>query len=209
MFVSQACEACPPAARYLTELSDRSDVVALAWHVDYWDNVRSRAGGSWKDPFASPEYSERQRQYNQHIRGRRSVFTPQAVINGAQSIVGSKRTKIDRMIADGQTETRPLTINFSSDEEKATELTIENFAPEYEINLIRFYKKVSTPIRGGSNAGTIFVNANVVNDVKPITRQAQSSMTVPLEKMEENMGCAVLVHHKKDRRVLASAYCPE
>src|SRR5438105_11263765 len=82
LFTSQGCESCPPADAYLGELARRADVVALAFHVDYWDYI------GWKDPYASSAATARQRGYAAAL-GARVVYTPQMVIQGAAHEVGS------------------------------------------------------------------------------------------------------------------------
>ena len=61
LFTSQGCSSCPPADAWLSGLVQRSglwrEVIPLAFHVDYWDRI------GWKDRFANPGYSERQRDY--------------------------------------------------------------------------------------------------------------------------------------------------
>ena len=52
LFTSQGCSSCPPADAYLGVLAKRPDIVALSFHVDYWDYI------GWQDPFASPRWSE-------------------------------------------------------------------------------------------------------------------------------------------------------
>ena len=64
LFTSQGCSSCPPAEAFLGELADRSDVIALELHVDYWDYI------GWKDPFAAHAYVERQRSYSGNLGGR-------------------------------------------------------------------------------------------------------------------------------------------
>jgi hypothetical protein len=54
LFSSQGCKSCPAADRLLTELRGRPGVLALTFHVDYWDYL------GWKDTLASPEFSQRQ-----------------------------------------------------------------------------------------------------------------------------------------------------
>ena len=56
LFTSEGCSSCPPADDVLADLatSDRP-VYALAFHVDYWDDL------GWPDRFASHENTMRQR----------------------------------------------------------------------------------------------------------------------------------------------------
>ena len=75
LYTSEGCSSCPPADRWLSGLTDRPDVVALAFHVDYWDRL------GWTDRFASAAYSERQRLV-QAGSGARFVYTPQVLVNG-------------------------------------------------------------------------------------------------------------------------------
>ena len=39
LFTSQGCSSCPPADAFLTELAKRDDVIALSFHVDYWNYI--------------------------------------------------------------------------------------------------------------------------------------------------------------------------
>lgn len=75
LYTSEGCSSCPPADRWLSSLSRRSDVLALAFHVSYWDRL------GWVDRFASPVYTERQRKL-MAASGARYVYTPQVVVNG-------------------------------------------------------------------------------------------------------------------------------
>jgi hypothetical protein len=91
LFTSQGCSSCPPADRVLSELAREPGVIALSLPVDYWDYL------GWKDTLASPAHSARQRAYS-NARGDRQVFTPQMVVNGKVSCVGSDRAQIGRSI---------------------------------------------------------------------------------------------------------------
>src|SRR5437660_108016 len=75
LFTSQGCSSCPPADAYVGQLSRQSDVIALAFHVDYWDDL------GWRDRFALPQSAERQNVYARNLH-RSSVYTPQLVVDG-------------------------------------------------------------------------------------------------------------------------------
>ncbi|MEO7150580.1 MAG: DUF1223 domain-containing protein [Burkholderiaceae bacterium] len=75
LYTSEGCSSCPPADRWLSALKDGRPVVALAYHVDYWDRL------GWKDRHASPTYTRRQAAQQRH-NGARFSYTPQVVANG-------------------------------------------------------------------------------------------------------------------------------
>lgn len=78
LYTSEGCSSCPPADRWLSRLKNEPGVVALAFHVDYWDRL------GWKDRFASPDYTQRQAQ-QQGVSGARFSYTPQVIVNGIDS----------------------------------------------------------------------------------------------------------------------------
>ena len=82
LFTSQGCYSCPPAEKFLGDLSEQKSVIALEFHVDYWDDLVHGGDGKWKDPLSKPAYTQRQRIYNQRIRGTGNVYTPLMVIDG-------------------------------------------------------------------------------------------------------------------------------
>lgn len=73
LYTSEGCSSCPPADRWMSKLTEHEDLwsgfVPIALHVDYWDYI------GWKDPFASQEYSQRQRQIAAENK-ERTVYTP-------------------------------------------------------------------------------------------------------------------------------------
>ena len=86
LFTSQGCNACTKANALIADLADRKDVLALTFPVDYWDYL------GWKDTFAKPEFSARQRAYMK-AAGQREVFTPQVVVDGAPQ---ADRSAVDK-----------------------------------------------------------------------------------------------------------------
>jgi hypothetical protein len=76
LFQSQGCSSCPPAEANVGAISDRPDVLALAFEVDYWDRL------GWKDTFSKPTWTARQYAYARAMGHVESVYTPQVIVNG-------------------------------------------------------------------------------------------------------------------------------
>ncbi len=92
LYTSQGCSSCPPADALLERYASRDDVIALTLPVDYWDRL------GWKDTFASPVFTARQRAHARS-RGDGEVYTPQLVINGRAHAVGHAAAQIDDAVA--------------------------------------------------------------------------------------------------------------
>ncbi|NBO18858.1 MAG: DUF1223 domain-containing protein [Proteobacteria bacterium] len=82
LFTSQSCSSCPAADSLLQQLAENPNVIALSCHVTYWNHL------SWQDTFSQEWCTRRQQEYASS-GGRRGVFTPEIIINGASSMVGS------------------------------------------------------------------------------------------------------------------------
>src|SRR6202041_3210766 len=80
LFTSQGCSSCPPADRLLGELARRKDIVALGFHITYWD------GAAWRDPFSRQASTDRQMAYDRRLTGGQ-VYTPQMVVEGTTDLV--------------------------------------------------------------------------------------------------------------------------
>ena len=96
LYTSEGCSSCPPADRWLTDLaaepSARGEVVPLALHVDYWDGL------GWRDRFARPDFSARQRALTA-AQGSKTVFTPQVMVNGRTALDWREDAAFRRRIA--------------------------------------------------------------------------------------------------------------
>src|SRR5215472_7991630 len=88
LFTSEGCSSCPPADKLLSELANRPDVLALSFHVDYWDGL------GWKDPYSSREATKRQNRYAT-LLDLATVDTPQIVVDGKWQAVGSDRPDVE------------------------------------------------------------------------------------------------------------------
>ncbi|WP_024517851.1 DUF1223 domain-containing protein [Bradyrhizobium sp. Tv2a-2] len=196
LFTSQGCSSCPPANAYLNELArDRTDVLPLAFHVTYWDRL------GWKDPFSLPEATSRQDRYG-HRFGDGS-YTPEIVVDGASSHVGSQRQDVGSAIdAARQKSTTAATLSLA----KHTDgLSIDVGAGQGRgrLLLIGFDHAHTTAIRRGENGGRTLEEANVVRSVRGIGDWQGSPLTLR-EKFPEGEDVAVLLE-APDGRIIGAA----
>jgi hypothetical protein len=97
LFTSEGCSSCPPADAILSALAGAQpipgvEVVALGEHVDYWDEL------GWRDPFSSPLFTERQREYDESVFRSGEIYTPQLVTDGEVQCIGSDRKAVWRAL---------------------------------------------------------------------------------------------------------------
>ena len=81
LYTSEGCSSCPPAERWLTQLTNNPqlwhDFVPVSFHVDYWDGL------GWPDRFARKEFTQRQYAYSAVWKAS-SVYTPGFVLDGRE-----------------------------------------------------------------------------------------------------------------------------
>ncbi|MGF1628918.1 MAG: DUF1223 domain-containing protein [Kiloniellaceae bacterium] len=203
LFTSQGCSSCPPADALLDELAKQSGVLALSFHVDYWDYI------GWKDPFASAQHTERQRDYAAKL-GLRYVYTPQIVVDGRHDAVGSNRREVTRAIQQA-TETAPVVVVTLDAAEGGRALLSAGQPPSGEATvwLITFDDGHDTPVARGENRGRDLHNTNVVRELHALGTWSGKAKTFPLDfqsaRAKGRGGCAVIVQQGRGGPVLGAA----
>jgi hypothetical protein len=161
LFTSEGCSSCPPAEAYVGELSQRRDVLALTFHVDYWDDL------GWRDRFGLPDAVERQRGYAKTLR-LSSVYTPQVVIDGQADYVGSDRAAIGRALAPPR---KGASIALSvRDGEIFVDLSALEKAAPSDVVLVSYLRTATSPIGRGENAGRTITEFNIVRSFRSLGR---------------------------------------
>lgn len=190
LFTSQGCSSCRNADAYFVELARRDDVVALAMHVDYWDYL------GWRDTFGLPENTVRQLEYAE-VFGKRRIYTPQLVVNGAAEVLGSDRHGAEAAIS-AATLLVPVEMRAGSG---TMEISVgarpRPGGVRTMIRLVLFSSVVRVAIARGENAGETIAYHNVVRAMRPIGMWdgAPVKITLPIDELMGNGvdGCAVLV----------------
>ncbi len=184
LFTSQSCSSCPPADAYLGELAQRSDVLPLSFHVDYWNGL------GWHDRFSSAQFTERQRRYSEQLRA--SVYTPQLVIDGAREAVGSDHEAIEHAI---RSSARDLRASGMRIERQGKSLLVQRDDPapgDAELLLVTFDPIVSQSIRGGENSGRTVTYHNVVRSLRVLNLPAEKRVTAMLNDDETGARIALI-----------------
>tara|TARA_B110000879_G_C11132320_1_gene496571 strand:+ start:719 stop:1429 length:711 start_codon:yes stop_codon:yes gene_type:complete len=158
LYTSQGCSSCPPADAMFAELKGRDDVIAIALHVDYWDYI------GWKDEFGNPAHEKRQRAYAAKA-GRRSIYTPEMVVNGETDIVGVKPMLLSKAIAEYSAEVPVTAVSAQRSDNK---LRIQAAKPDHdagliEIHILRLISAQKSKITRGENRGETYEYTNIAH----------------------------------------------
>ena len=214
LFTSQGCAECPRADAVLSRLAERPDVVALAYHVDYWDYI------GWEDPLGTRRNTERQKGYSKalHLGG---LTTPQAIVNGAKVTSGANEAAILKAVdaaplpgADG---VPMVEMRLVGDMLRLrAEAPLVNGARPPALILATYAKSSSTEVARGENEGRRLLNTHAVRDwraVGVLDAEGRLSVDMPFGLLSDPDaragGCIALLQamDKNDRpgRILAAA----
>lgn len=202
LFTSQSCSSCPPAEAYFRELAARPGLIALEWHVDYWNDLHVADAGKWKDPFSSPAFTQRQRTYNARLIGEPGAYTPQAVVAGSAETTGANRQAIEKLIRDAARTAPAVTIK--AERAGAIRVSVTGAPKSAEALFVSYRLAATTDIKGGENRGRKLASAHLVTAAK--TFSPASGFSAPLPGKDE--GCAIIVSEAGQGRVLGAAACP-
>jgi hypothetical protein len=192
LFTSQGCSSCPPADAVLAELATRKDVLALGFHVDYWDGL------GWKDPLSAPGATARQNDYAAQF-GRREIYTPQIVVDGQRELAGSHRDAVLRAVAQSQ----PLAVAPVAFAADGRSVSIGAGSGEGRILVVSFVRSRSTSVQRGENAGHTARDVNGVEAIKTAGEWTGQTVSLPIDPVDTGHGVAVLVQ-ADDGRILGA-----
>ena len=198
LFTSEGCSSCPPADALLAELAGRPDVLALSFHVDYWDRL------GWKDPFSSPEATRRQHGYAE-LLGLTTVYTPQIVVDGRWQAVGSDRSEVEQALGSARRSRDGVPLALVVDHGRA-QITLgqsgEGFASD--LLLIGFDRRHVSAVSRGENGGRTLSHVDVVRSIEEIGQfdGGRRAVEVPIRSSSDRVA-AIL--QARDGRVLGVA----
>lgn len=193
LFTSQGCSSCPAADALLGKLATGGNVIPLTLAVDYWDYL------GWRDTLGRPENTARQKDYAKSF-GSRSVYTPQAVVNGRADVNGADLAaidgKLDSLADAGEGLSVPISVRHDGDS-----LVVETGEgrPDARAHVLVVYYAPAKPvvIDEGENGGRTITYWNAVSDVDTagMWHGAATRYELPASEMARKGagGCAILL----------------
>ena len=197
LFTSQGCSSCPPADAVAGRLRSVPDLLVLSFHVNYWDGL------GWKDPIGSQGSTDRQNAYARSL-GEHSVFTPQVIVNGKVSLIGSQEGAIQRTLEAMGKDTFPVQADLTKQPDGGFALSLKGPAIPAEVWEIRYVKYAATRIRGGENGGRMLETFNNVTHIRRLGAFAPGMSQLPPLNAPDD-GLAIIVQASGMGGVLGAA----
>jgi hypothetical protein len=211
LYTSEGCSSCPPADRWLSRLietpRDELDVLALSFHVDYWDYL------GWKDRFSDAAYTRRQRQLGANNL-QRTIYTPEFFVNGMEA---RGAANILDKIQQSNRQQAPLELKLTVSRDE-TELVLELHSPgdrdtigQIHHRYLVYENNLSTDVKRGENSGATLQHQQVVRYMSgPQNLKLNNRHRIAIEPdwNPHNIGVAVLVTSPGDRQYLQALHTP-
>jgi hypothetical protein len=200
LFTSQGCSSCPPADKLLRSINERTDVevIALSFHVDYWDYI------GWRDPYSSKQATRRQQAYAAQIAQGRA-YTPQLVVDGQAHVLGSNAR--DAVSAIEGAHKRPssgvrLATSVLRKDKKSVrlDLGVQGKVSGKRLYLALYESGLVTKVRRGENAGRKIRNDYVVRHLVEV-KTGESTITLDPSWDAEQLGVVAFAQDKKTLRI--------
>ena len=196
LFTSQGCSSCPPADALLGRLARDPGIIALAWHVDYWNGL------GWRDPYSSPAATDRQRRYAEALRD--EVYTPALVVNGARMVVGSDERAVQSAISAVGGLVVPITVRR---EAEAWVADIDAAGQPVNALLADYDPQHSTEIAAGENGGRRLTDYRIVRTATLLGTWDGAARKLALPAVAPGRGLVLLVQ-SADLKMLGAAELP-
>lgn len=218
LYSSEGCSSCPPADEWLRSLEKRgygADRIApVAFHVDYWDYI------GWKDRFADPRYSARQR--NQAaIERSRVIYTPQVVLAGRDFRKWSSVADLESTVrrANAQPARAKIELTLSPDADGRFGAVAIAQIPEAgerarsTLHFALLESGLSTPVAAGENRGATLRHDRVARAYASTARfdaagRAELRLSARLDSSAGKPGAVAFVQRDSDGEVLQALSVP-
>ena len=210
LFTSEGCSTCPPADHALSGVVERARltgdaIFALSYHVDYWNRL------GWKDPYSEARWSARQRDYA--TRTNDGVYTPQCLVNGSASFVGSDRMELNKSVASAWA--LPASAFLSAEALQGAHgievhYSMTGTVAGTELNAAVVQRTLVSQVKAGEDRGPSLSHTNVVRSFKATglsedTRWGSIQLQLPVGCQVENCDVILFVQREYQGTILGAA----
>jgi hypothetical protein len=206
LFTSEGCSSCPPADTVLSRLAKDQpvpgvQVIPLGLHVTYWDQL------GWKDPASLGDATRRQHDYGR-VFGEDRIYTPQAVVDGRDEVVGSDQAALTAAFARAAKQPHArvaLSASFSPPYTIVATVTVSDVPADVKEPLRRLLfvteDGLSTIVKRGENGGRTLRHDAVV---RRLSTTAEIT-GIPAAWQRDRLHVVALVQGERSRRIVGAA----
>ena len=205
LFTSEGCSSCPPADEAVAEIQKKyadKNILVLCYHVDYWDHL------GWKDIFSSHEFTTRQ-EYYARLFNLGSIYTPQAIVNGAEEFVSSDKIKLTNAIEDQLKQKEESSIKLKAFQNVQGKIdvaysTTKDDSNKDELILLLVQKSAANKIGKGENEGRTLHHINIVRNFSVLALSSieeTKTFDIPAGLKKEDVFVAAFIQNKKTGKI--------
>jgi hypothetical protein len=213
LFSSEGCSSCPSAEKFLREYGARrpagaAPVLALEYHVDYWDYL------GWKDPFSRHEFTERQEAYARSF-GDGRIYTPEIVVQGKFALESRSARALDEYVGrEGSSQVARVAVGTV---DGWVTVHVERSAPSKsgepeDVGFAVTESDLRSEVRAGENKGETLAHAPVVRRLTTLGEMHEtvfdSKARVDLDPSwkREHVRFVAFVQGRSSRRIFGAGY---
>lgn len=203
LYTSEGCSSCPPAERWLGSRRTDANVVALEFHVDYWDAL------GWRDRFADPRYTARQQALVAR-GGSGIVYTPEIALDGREwrdwyrgsspPVAASAPIAFDLKVETGS----PLKVSLNFASASGAD------ASAYRAYFVLTEDGLSSDVHAGENRGVLLKHDHVVRALAGplMLDRAQAELVLPADFDPQHAAVVAYVADTRDRSIAQAVTVP-
>jgi hypothetical protein len=205
LFTSQGCSSCPPADALIGKLSQEPGIIVISRPVTYWDRL------GWRDTLAKESNTALQQTYVSHGIGDQ-VFTPQVVVQGLTSAVGSDERAVRQLITKAAKGTTASVTTQTTDKGSLLVSLDGTSSTTADIKLVTLRRNVPVRIGRGENGGRNIVYTNVLSQEALIGtwRGGSHQLTLAANRIATESGerKAILIQQRSSGPIIGATMLP-